>query len=201
MLRNAQRFIHKPLPASLLQKLKKMTKEEFENIGVQSKTNQIINLIFCIVSIILSAFFQIKFYSLFSLNLSEINFLIVIFLYVVFMSLFALGCYGIFILLNPIKISYTKNEMTEDENNNLIKELFTKLNGKNYVNRDNFIQFDYKKSYWSYTHQIYFWIENNLISVNTKIIDSNPKGGFLDFGAKFRLHKKLNRFLNNKASW
>ena len=68
--------------------------------------------------------------------------------------------------------------MTEDDNKNVIKELFTKLNGKNYVNSDNFIQFDYKKSYWSYTHQIYFFIENNLISVNTIIIDSNPKGGF-----------------------
>jgi hypothetical protein len=178
-----------------------MTKAEFENIGVKSKTNKVINLIFCIVTIILSTFFQIKFFSLFSLNLSEINFLIVIFLYVVFLSLFALGCYGIFILLNPIKTSYWKNEMTEDDNKNVIKELFTKLNGKNYVNRDNFIQFDYKKSYWSYTHQIYFFIENNLISVNTIIIDSNPKGGFLDFGAKFRLHKKLNRFFNNKASW
>ncbi|OOV12312.1 hypothetical protein [Flavobacterium sp. LM4] len=178
-----------------------MTKAEFENIGVKSKTNKVINLIFCIVTIILSTFFQIKFFSLFSLNLSEINFLIVIFLYVVFLSLFALGCYGIFILLNPIKTSYWKNEMTEDDNKNVIKELFTKLNGKNYVNRDNFIQFDYKKSYWSYTHQIYFFIENNLISVNTIIIDSNPKGGFLDFGAKLRLHKKLNRFFNNKASW
>jgi hypothetical protein len=178
-----------------------MTKVEFENIGVKSKTNQVINLFFCIVSIILSTFFQIKIFSLFSLNLSEINFLIVIFFYVVFMSLFAFGCYGIFILLNPIKISYWKNEMTKDENKKVIKELSTKLNGKNYVNMDNFIQFDYKKSYWSYTHQIYFWIENNLISVNTTIIDSNPKGGFLDFGAKFRLHKKLNRYFNNKASW
>ncbi|OUD27312.1 hypothetical protein, partial [Flavobacterium sp. FPG59] len=102
-----------------------MTKVEFENIGVKSKTNQVINLIFCIVTIILSTFFQIKFFSLFSLNLSEINFLIIIFLYVVFLSLFALGCYGIFILLNPIKISYWKNEMTVDDNKNVIKELFT----------------------------------------------------------------------------
>jgi energy-coupling factor transporter transmembrane protein EcfT len=178
-----------------------MTKEEFENIGVKSKTDQIVNLILCFLIIMLSIFFQIKFYSLFNLNLSKINLLIVILLYIVFLFLLALGCYGIFGLLNPIKISYWKNEITEVENSNRIKELCTKLNGKNFLNRENFIQFDYKKSYWSYTHQIYFWIENNLISVNTKIIDRNPKGGFLDFGARFRLHKKLNSFLNNKASW
>ena len=91
--------------------------------------------------------------------------------------------------------------MTEVENCNRIKELCTKLNGKNFLKSENYIQFDYKKSYLSYTHQIYFWFQDNLISVNTKIIDSNPKGGFLDFGARFRLYKKLNSFLNKKASW
>ena len=178
-----------------------MTKEEFENIGVKKKTDLIISLIFCISSIILSIFFQIKFYSLFNLNLSKINFIIIIFLYIVFLSLFAFGCYGIFILLNPLKISYWKNEMSEVENSIRIKELYTKLNGKNFQKKDNFAQFDYKKSFWSYTHQIYFWIEDNFVAVNIRIIDSNPKGGFLDFGTKFRLQKKIISYLKNKASW
>lgn len=104
-----------------------MTKEEFTNIIAQKKTDLIANYILSIFVIILSIYFQVKFYSLFESNLSKSNFLIIIFLYIVFISLFALGCYGIFALANPLKISYWHNGMTAVENNETIEKLYKKL--------------------------------------------------------------------------
>ncbi len=168
-----------------------MTKEEFTNIIAQKKTELIANYILSIFVIILSIYFQVKFYNLFESNLSKPNFLIIIFLYIVFISLFALGCYGIFSLANPLKLSYWHNGMTAVENNDTIEKLYKKLNAKNFLKQEDTIQFEFKKSFWSYSYRIYFLAEDKLIAVTVKSIDSNPKGGFLDFGAKSRMQKKI----------
>ena len=168
-----------------------MTAEEFSNISVQKKTDLIANYLLSISAIILSIYFQVRLYSLFELNLSKSNFLIIIVLYVIFLSLLALGCYGIFVLANPLKISYWHNAMTEVENNQTIEKLYKNLNAKNFQKNENTIQFEYKKSFWSYKYRVYFLTEDKLIAVTVKIIDSNPKGGFLDFGARSRMQKKI----------
>lgn len=176
-----------------------MTKEEFTNITTQKKTDLIANYVFSISAIILSLYLQVKFYNLFESNLSKSNFLIIIFLYIVFLSLLALGCYGIFILANPLKISYVHNGLTTVENNETIEKLYIKLKAKNFQKQENTIQFEFKKSFWSYRYRIHFLAENKLIAVTVKSIDSNPKGGFLDFGAKSRMQKNIVDLLN-KAS-
>lgn len=174
-----------------------MTKEEFVSITILKKFDLIVNYILCIGVIVVSIFFEIKFYRLFDLNLSKTNFFIVIFLYFIVLALFALGCYGIFVLTNPFKVIYWNNGMSEIENNSRVRELFVKLNASNFQKKENFIQFEYKKSFWSYTYLIFFLVEDNLIAVNIKIIDSNPKGGFLDFGARARIQKKIISHLKN----
>ncbi|MBC5863024.1 hypothetical protein [Flavobacterium turcicum] len=168
-----------------------MTKKEFIDTIAQKNTDLITNYILSILVIILSIYLQVKFYSLFELNLSKPNFLIVIFIYIVFISLFALGCYGIFALANPLKISYWHNERTIVENNETIEQLYKKLNAKNFLKQGDTIQFEFKKSFWSYSYKIYFLAEDKSIALTVKGIDSNPKGGFLDFGAKYRMQKKI----------
>ena len=77
------------------------------------------------------------------------------------------------------------------ENNDTIEKLYKKLNAKNFLKQEDTIQFEFKKSFWSYSYRIYFLAEDKLIAVTVKSIDSNPKGGFLDFGAKSRMQKKI----------
>jgi hypothetical protein len=111
-----------------------------------------------------------------------------------------MGFYGLFVLINPLKVARLENKLTKDNNLELIEKVFAILKGKDFQSNDNLVQFVYKKSFWSYKQKINFLMEDNLIAIYVKNIDSNPKGGFVDFGANSRLQKKVLNIIEDKAS-
>lgn len=176
-----------------------MTIEEFSSIGKHKLLDLIINTVFSIAAIVLSIYFQIKLSPILGKELSRVNLIIAIFMCIIFLALMALGIYGLFILIKPLKADYWENKMTKDENIDLIKKLYVDLTAKNFQIDDNLIQFTHQKSFWSYNQTIYFFTENNLLGIYVKT-DSGPKQGFLDFGAASRTQRKLLKMLSNKAS-
>jgi len=177
-----------------------MTIEEFTNIRKHDLLDLIINGIICVAAIILSLFFQIKFLTLLRLELSNANLFYLFISFLVTLSIMGFGFYGLFVLIKPLKVAYWKNEMTRDENIDIVEKLCADLNAKNFQTKDNIIQFTYQKNFWSYNQKLYFYIEKNIVAVCVDTIDSNPKRGFLDFGAASRTQKKVLKLLINKAS-
>jgi hypothetical protein len=181
-----------------------MTTKEFSKIAENKLFNKIIDFASCIAIISLSIFFQIKFYSLLSLENFKTNSSNVIFTSLVFFTslvlLMALGFYGLVIIIKPLKISYLENQNTKDENLKTIEKAYHILKGKDFQVDKNTIQFIYQKNFWSYKHRINFLVENNLVAIYVNNIDSNPKGGFLDFGSRSRLQKKILKIIENKCS-
>ena len=173
-----------------------MTINEFTNIAENKLSEKIINSAWCIIVIFISLFIQIKFSEI---SISQTNWTILVFVHTICLSLIALGFYGLVVLVKPLKVGYLENEMTKDENLKLIEEVcYNTLNGKDFQVDDNEIQFTYKKSFWAYKQRISFFVEDNLIAIYIKNIDSNPKGGFLDFGVKSRLQKKILNIMKEK---
>lgn len=176
-----------------------MTTKEFSKIAENKLYSKIIDIASCIAIISLSIFFQIKFYSVLSLEYFKTNSFSVVFIFTLFLLLMALGFYGLVIIIKPLKISYLENQNTKEQNLKTIEKAYHILKGKDFQADNNTIHFTYQKNFWSYKHRINFLIENNLIAIYVKNIDSNPKGGFLDFGSRSRLQKKILKIIENKS--
>lgn len=176
-----------------------MTTKEFSKIAENKLSNKIIDTVWIIAVISLSLFFQIKFYTVVSLEYFKTNFFSVVFVYTPLVLLLALGFYGLVIIINPLKISYLENQNTKDENHETIEKVYHILKGKDYQVDDNTIQFTYHKNFWSYKHKINFLVENNLVAIYVKNISSNPEGGYLDFGSRSRLQKKILQIIKNNS--
>jgi hypothetical protein len=177
-----------------------MTISEFSKNAERKLSDKIGNIVWCVFIILFSLYFQIKFFKLFSLALPKTNWLPVVYVLTLFLLLMLMGFYGLFVLINPLKVTRLENKLTKDNNLELIEKVFTILKGKDFQSNDNLVQFVYKKSFWSYKQKINFLVEDNLIAIYTKNIDSNPKGGFFDFGANSRLQKKVLNIIEDKAS-
>jgi hypothetical protein len=122
-----------------------MTLTEFSNIAKNKLSDKIINILFCIIAIALSLFFQIKFSKLFSLELSRTNFIILVYLYSVFVLIMLLGFYGLVALIRPLKVSCVKNEISRDQNFKQIEKIYTVLHGKEFYVDNNIIQLHIKR--------------------------------------------------------
>jgi hypothetical protein len=173
-----------------------MTITEFSNIAESKLSEKIMNSAWCIIVIFISLFIQIKFSNI---SISQTNWTSLVFVHTICLSLIALSFYGLVVIIKPLKVGYLENQMTKDENFKLIEETYRSLNGKDFQADDNEILFTYKKSFWAYKQRISFFAEDNLIAIYIKNIDSNPKGGFLDFGVKSRLQKKILNIMKEKA--
>ncbi len=177
-----------------------MTISEFSKNAERKLSDKIGNIVWCVFIILFSLFFQIKFFKLLSLALPKTNWLPVVYVLILFLLLMLMGFYGLFVLINPLKVTLLENKLTKDNNLKLIQKVFAILKGKDFKSNDNLVQFVYKKSFWSYKQKINFLVEDNLIAIYVKNIDSNPKGGFMDFGARSRLQKKVLNVIEDKAS-
>lgn len=177
-----------------------MTISEFSNIANSKLLDKIIDFIWCVFIILFSLFFLIKFFKLFSLPLSQTNWLFLVWICTIFVSLMLLAFYGLVILIMPLKVNYLENKMPKNQNLKLIEEVYFVLKGKDFQVDGNIVHFTFKQSFWSYKQRINFFVDDNLIAIYVKIIDSNPNGGFLDFGARSRLQKKVINIIDNIAS-
>ena len=177
-----------------------MTVTEFSKNAERKLSEKIGNIVWCVFIILFSLFFLIKFFKLLTLALPKTNWLPIVYVLTLFLLLMLLGFYGFFVIINPLKVTHLENKLTKDNNLELIEKVFAILKGKDFQSNDNVVQFVYKKSFWSYKQKINFLVEDNLIAIYVKNIDSNPKGGFVDFGAKSRLQKKILNIIEDKAS-
>lgn len=176
-----------------------MTTKEFSKIAENKFYNKIIDTVWIIAVISLSIFFQIKFYNVLSLDYFKTNFFSVIFIYTLLVLLMALGLYSLVIIIKPLKISYLDNQNTKEQNLKTIEKAYHILKGKDLQADNNTIQFSYQKNFWSYKHRINFLVEDNFIAIYVKNISVNPEGGFVDFGSKSRLQKKILQIIENKS--
>jgi hypothetical protein len=177
-----------------------MTVTEFSKNAERKLSEKIGNIVWCVFIILFSLFFQIKFFKLFSMAVPKTNLPPIVYVLTLFLLLMLLGFYGLFALINPLKVSRLENKLAKDNNLELIEKVFAILKGKDFQSNDNLVQFVYKKSFWSYKQKINFLVEDNLIAIYVTNIDSNPKGGFVDFGAKSRLQNKILNIIEDKAS-
>jgi lipid-A-disaccharide synthase-like uncharacterized protein len=173
-----------------------MTITEFSKIAERKLSDKIIDFSFCIIAILMSSFFILKFSEI---QMNQNNWLPLSFMYMSFFLLISLAIYGLVIILKPLNVSCMKNEILKAENLKLIEKIYHSLNGKDIETEDNVIKFTFKKSFWSYKQRINLLAEDNLLAVYVKNIDSNPKGGFLDFGARARLQKKVLNMLEQAS--
>lgn len=174
-----------------------MTISEFSKITESKLYEKIVNYLTCIIVIFISIFFLIKFSEL---KINQTNWQILSFVWTFSLLLMVSGIYGIVFLAKPLKISYLKNELTEEKNIELIKEIYNSLNGKDLQIDNNLIQFKYKKDFWSYRHGVYLLAENNLIAIIVNIKNSNAREGFADFGQSSKLQKKILNILEQASS-
>ena len=175
-----------------------MTKNNFSTIYKNDFLDLIINYILCIAAIIISIYFLIKFLSIPTFKVSNENIVLIVFVVMVSLGLILLGLYGLFILINPHKVSFLENDKTQSENIDLINQLYFDLKANNLLLKDNLIQFTYKKTFWSYNQTVFCLVDNNLLGLYVKT-DSGPKKAFLDFGASSRTQKLLLELLVNKS--
>jgi hypothetical protein len=173
-----------------------MTLIEFSKIAQTKLSDRIINFVLSTAIILVATFIILKFSEI---QIKKNNYLIQGFIYVICFSLISLGLYGLMIILKPLNVSYFENKMSKDENLKLIEEIYNSLNGKKIEIENNVVRFTFKKGFWNYNQRINLLAEDNLIAVYVKNIDSNPKGGFLDFGSKARLQKKVLNMLEEAS--
>ncbi len=174
-----------------------MTKNNFSTIYKNDFLDLIINYILCIAAIIISIFFLIKFLSIPTFKVSNENIIVLVFMVIVFLGLILLGFYGLFILINPNKVSFLENDKIQSENIELVNRLYFDLKANNFLLNDNLIQFTYQKTFWSYKQIVFCFVDDNLLGLYVKT-DSGPKKAFLDFGASSRTQKHLLELLANK---
>lgn len=174
-----------------------MTKNNFSTIYKNDFLDLIINYILCIAAIIISLYFLIKFLSIPTYKVSNENIVFLVFVVIVFLGLILLGFYGLFILINPHKVSFLENDKIQSENIELVNRLYFDLKANNFLLNDNLIQFTYQKTFWSYKQIVFCFVDDNLLGLYVKTV-SGTKKAFLDFGASSRTQKHLLELLANK---
>ncbi|AWA31023.1 hypothetical protein HYN48_13550 [Flavobacterium magnum] len=168
-----------------------MTNDEFLNVAKIKLFDNVFNISMSVFALCFSIFLQIKFFEAVTLEILQKHYFGIVVMYIMISSLLIFMLYALYIIVKPFKIQYVENNSTENQNSELIKEIYNFLKAKDFECQENVIQFTFKKNFWSYKHRFYFLVQDNSIGIYIKVIDSNPEGGFLDFGARLRLQKKI----------
>jgi hypothetical protein len=116
----------------------------------------------------------------------------------VFICLFLLGIYGLFVLRRQYKLSYWHNDLTKEQNLELLNAVCSELLKLSVTLDDNQAYFVYRKSWWRMPHEVFLFAENNIVAINVEGIDHSD-GGFIDFGASKRTRNKILLLIKEKA--
>lgn len=116
-----------------------------------------------------------------------------------FIFLLLLGIYGLFVLRKTYKLTYWKNELTKEENINLLNLTCSELLKTDIKLNDNNAYFVYRKSWWRKPYEVHLFADNNLIVINVEGLDIYD-GGFIDFGASKRTRNRILDLMKEKAS-
>ncbi len=173
-----------------------MTLEEFKN---QFKKKKIVDKfwyqILCFVAIIFSVFMIYSLVTKTNINFSGNR----SFHFIGFTLIILLSVYGLIILNKNYKLSFWHNELTKEKNIEIINLACSELLKSEIKVDDNYLNFAYRKSWWTMSYEVHLFADNNLIAINVQGIDSY-NGGFIDFGASKRTENNILSIIESKAS-
>jgi len=121
----------------------------------------------------------------------------------ILVSLFPLllSVYGIWILKNKHKVQTWNNNLTKEQNIELLNWLLSEFKKKNLISMSvkDHTKFFYKKRWWGLSYSIDLFADKNLIALH---IDStsNSSRGMVDLGASRRFQNKVLTMLKKRSA-
>ncbi len=119
--------------------------------------------------------------------------------FLAFVILLLFGIYGLYILRKTYKLSYWENNLTKQQNIELLNLTCSVLLKTTINLAENSRYFIYKKSWWRIPFEVHLFADENLIAINVEGLDLY-NGGFIDLGASNRTKERILNIMKEKAS-